>query len=71
MDSIYPNLTKKMIEHNLSYTDIAEILGVNERIIAKKMLGHLPWKLHEVIKLCCYFYTSDVNFLFLQLHTNT
>lgn len=71
MKSIYPNLLEKMINCGMSFEDLAKIISSTEDVVSKKMEGTIPWTLLEAVKVCCYFHTSDVNFLFLQLDTNT
>lgn len=71
MESIYPNLTTKMIENGLSYNDLAQVIHASEDVVSQKMKGLLSWTLVEAARICRYFHTSDIDFLFLQLDTNT
>lgn len=71
MESIYPNLVQMMVDHRMSYEDLARVISVDKNVIIQKMQGVIPWSLVEGIAICSYFHTSDIKFLFLQLDTNT
>lgn len=71
MKSIYPNLVNKMIEYGISYGDLASLIGTSVDIVSLKMMGAIPWTLVDAVRICCHLCTSDINFLFLQLDTNT
>lgn len=71
MNIVYPNLESQMCEKNLTLPDLAKSTGIDLISLEKKMQGLLPWKLHEVVKICVYLKRSDAKFLFVQLDTNT
>ena len=71
MESVYPNLSDMMIKCGTTYSDLAHLIFVAEDVISQKMKGLIPWSLTEALSICFYFHTSDVDFLFLQLDTNT
>ena len=71
MKSIYPNLTKKMIEHNMSNEDLADIIDTTGDVVSLKMSGHSTWSLCDAVRICCHFDLSDIRFLFFQLDNNS
>lgn len=61
---VYENLYLKMVETGVSFTLLSDAIGVKEDVFVEKMKGNIPFLLSEVIGICAYFKTSDVNFLF-------
>lgn len=71
MKSIYPNLSNLMAERGMTYDDLAEVTLTDADTVSQKMIGLIPWLLVDAMRICSHFRTSDINFLFLQLDTNT
>ena len=64
MHFVYPNLVQVMKDRGLSYTDLADILGISKYAAYRRLRGFAGWKLHETIHLCNYFDVSDIAWLF-------
>ena len=71
MNVVYPNLSEKMKEFNITYADLAKELELPNDVLAQKLDGTLDWYLHEVIRICRLLRTSDAKFLFVQLDSKS
>lgn len=64
MTPIYPHLAEKMKEHNLSYPELANLMGISEICMYRRLRGLTQFQLPEIIWLCKYFKVSDATYLF-------
>lgn len=67
MESVYPNLCKKLENADISISRLARELNISESETHDKMCGITPWLLSDAVIICQLLHTSDINFLFLQL----
>lgn len=66
MNSLYPNLRRRMSERNISVDSLAALIKKDVEEVSLKLKGILDWSLWEVVTLCCYFEEPNVDFLFLR-----
>lgn len=66
MKTVYPVLYEKMREHDISFEELAAVINVNRFTFLLKMLGIKQWKLTEVVSICCFFRTHNVEHLFCK-----
>lgn len=67
MNTLYPNLARKMCEVNIDYPSLAVAIGMHPMACYRRLTGATEWKLHEAIKVCRFFGDPDMNTLFLRL----
>ena len=63
----YPNLQDAMAKNNISVTDLAELLGLNEETVHDKLNCALDWSLTEAVTICGYLKQNNLKILFLRL----
>ena len=68
---IYPNLTKAMKDKNISFEQMANVLGISEKAFQRRMTGETQWKLHEAVKVCDVLGNIYPIQSYLRLNTNT
>lgn len=68
MKTIYPNLQKKMIEQGVSPSDLADICEITKLSCTLKLLGIMPWKFTEVVRICTLLGTSEAERLFVRIN---
>ena len=61
---VYPNLVTVMKKRDMSYKDLAAILGISEYATYRRLRGFTGWKLNETLYLCQYFGIPDAAWLF-------
>ena len=64
MHFVYPNIVQLMAERGMGYTDLAGVLGISEPAAYRRLRGSARWQLDEIVKLCHFFDTSDMDWLF-------
>ena len=64
MITVYPVLGKLMVRNGITIKKLSEITNTNKVALALKMLGIKRWKLHEAVRICCFFHTQDAERLF-------
>lgn len=67
MDSVYPNLLKKLKEDGITTPFLAKNLNLTESSVSDKLMGLCDWKLHEAISVCCLLNEPNIELLFVQL----
>lgn len=70
MKNTYPNLQEKMEDFGFSARELAAIAGIGVLKTRLKLMGILPWKLTEVVRICGFFSVTDAESLFVQFDTN-
>jgi plasmid maintenance system antidote protein VapI len=53
-----------MKEHGLDYKGLADVLGISEYAVYRRLRGFSEWKLPEAIRLSQYFSVCSVAWLF-------
>lgn len=66
MITVYPVLRQRMIEHGITFKELATIANVSRITLFLKMLGIKRWKLTEALNICCFFNTHDIEHLFYR-----
>ena len=61
---VYPLLRQLMRASGTSYTKMASVANIPVFMLHLKMMGLKRWKLTEVLRICCFFRTSDTERLF-------
>ena len=64
MITVYPALGKLMARDGITFKELAKIADTNAVALVFKMLGIKRWKLHEAVRICCFFHTQDAEHLF-------
>lgn len=64
MITVYPALGQLMARNGTTLKELAEIADTNIVSLAFKMLGIKRWKLHEAVRICCFFHTQNAERLF-------
>ena len=64
MKSLYPNIDEELKERNMDYRQLANVLGISESSMYRRMVGTTKWALHEAIRISWYFNGVDINKLF-------
>ena len=67
MNTVYPNLKKKMTENGVSPFDLARHCEISKLSCLLKLYGILPWKLTEVLSVCRFFDDANAELLFVRL----
>lgn len=67
---VYPNLAAEMARCNHSQADIADMLGLGQAAISKRMSGRTKWTINEVSILCAK-YGRDFGYLFEREENET
>lgn len=67
MKFVYPNIVSEMKKRGLDYKGLADILGISEHAVYRRLRGFAGWKLPEITKLCQCFDTFDMDWLFKRL----
>jgi hypothetical protein len=67
MKTAYPNLQKKMDEQGISPADLARHCNIAVIPCVFKLLGILPWKFTEVVRICRFFGDAEAELLFVRL----
>lgn len=70
MTNIYPNLAKKMADHNVDITTIAELLSISVNGVYRRLRGYTEFKFIEIIKLCKFFKEPNAVVLFVRFDNN-
>lgn len=70
MIQVYPVLRQRMRDSGISYRELAAVIDVNVITLWLKMCGIKQWCLPEVVKICCFFRTSDAERMFLRNNDN-
>lgn len=68
MITVYPVLRQRMRDQNITYKELAAVVGINRMALCLSMWGIRRWKLTEAIKICSYFRTNDVENIFVRNH---
>ncbi len=71
MNIVYPNLKRQLSKVGVSLSELSDILEIELVQLEKKMSGLTSWSLIDVVKICVFLNNPDVDFLFVQLDTNT
>ena len=66
---VFPNLTRAIIDNNLSYAKLAAAVGMSKSAMYRRLSGEADWKLHEVVNICQFLNIDDAVELFLRLDT--
>lgn len=66
MVTVYPVLSQRMKEHNITSGDLAAVLGISRIAFQLKMWGFKRWTLTDVVRLCGFFNTPDAEHLFVR-----
>lgn len=66
MITVYPVLSQRMKENNISARELAAVIQVTILSFYLKMLGIQRWTLTEVVKICGFFNTPDAEHLFVR-----
>lgn len=61
---VYPKLLEKLTERGISYRDLAQIAGVSQMGIYRRITGTTEWKLPEVVAICQFLGESEAETLF-------
>lgn len=64
MKCSFPNIEKEMKLRNLTYGDLAKILGLTNLQMYRRLRGAVQWKLEEAYLLCEFFNRFDIQVLF-------
>ena len=64
MQSIYPNLDKLMIDHNIDYTQLAKEVGLGNLAMYRRLKGIVNFSLPEALAVCRYFNNSNATEIF-------
>jgi hypothetical protein len=64
MNCSFPNIEKEMKLRNLTYGDLAKVVGLTELQMYRRLRGTVQWKLEEVYLLCKFFNRFDIHVLF-------
>lgn len=67
MRTAYPNLQKKMEEQGISPSDLARHCDITTISCMLKLLGVLPWKFTEAVRICRLFGDAGAEQLFVRL----
>jgi predicted transcriptional regulator len=67
MKNIYPNLTSELKAQQLSFAELAKIIGMPKSTMYRRISGNTQWRLHEVLTICGTLNLYDVHYLFLRL----
>lgn len=49
--SMFPEITKQMIERNEKQKDIAKLLDLDISQVSRKLSGHIDWSISDIQKL--------------------
>lgn len=71
MESVYPNLDIKVKTKNLSYSELARIIGISKYAMYRRISGKTEFKLSEAINICVALDEYDAKQLYLRLNTKT
>lgn len=52
---IYPELAGEFARHGKTQKDVANILGITDVSLSRKMKGKSDWTISEIEKLCDFF----------------
>lgn len=64
MVTCYPMLRQRMIDYGTTYGELAAVANISKVAFHLKMVGIKRWKLTEVLRICCFFHSQDVEHLF-------
>lgn len=64
MNCSFPNIEKEMKLRNLTYGDLAKVVGLTELQMYRRLRGTVQWKLEEAYLLCKFFNRFDIHVLF-------
>lgn len=60
----YPEIQHQLEKAGMSYSDLAEILGITRQGVYRRMHGLAKWTLNDALRVCELFGTSDIRYLF-------
>ena len=66
MESLFPNIDKELSERNMSYRQLAKMVGLSDLAMYRRLVGSTKWSLHEAIAISWLFNGLDVVQLFEQ-----
>lgn len=61
---VYPEIQRRLEEAGMSYTDLADILGLTRQGVYRRMHGLAKWTLNDALRVCETFNTYDIRSLF-------
>lgn len=51
----YPEVVKQMKLHKQSLQDVADLLGISDRSVIRRLSGEVEWSIGDVDTLCRYY----------------
>lgn len=69
MIPVYPVLRQRMREQGIGSKEVAAAAEISLLAFYMRILGIKQWELPEVVRICCFFRTSDAEHLFVRKHT--
>ena len=70
MVSLYPNLDTAVKENKLSYSQLAQEIGMSSSTIYRRLRGEGEWLLPEAVAICQRLNVKDLELLFLRFDIN-
>ena len=71
MEIVYPNLDIEIQKRDISYSKLAQSVGLSKYAMYRRISGQTDFKLTEVVRICGVLNAMDANQLFLRLNTKT
>lgn len=66
----YPVLRQRIRENEVSWAELASVVGVTPLSFHMKMWGLKRWTLTDAVRICGFFRTPDVEHLFVRNYHN-
>lgn len=61
---MYPEIQKLLLNNDMTYADLGEILGISNQAVYRRMNNQTKWSVTEAAKICAYFKVWDIDTLF-------
>jgi hypothetical protein len=66
LKSVFPNIEAELKARDMSYRQLAPVIGISELAAYRRMVGITKWTLPEAIKLSWFFNGVDIIHLFSE-----
>lgn len=63
-------LKRKMRECGTTSRELAAVTGITTFGVYLRLWGLKPWKLTEVLRICCFYNTTQAETLFVREYSN-
>ena len=66
MKTVFPNIADELEKRDMTYRQLAQVIGISNLAMYRRMVGLTKWSLHEAIRISWFFNGVDINYLFHQ-----